>query len=176
MKEKLIHIVESLRKKGDYRYILSNYVDYNAWMDRIQKYFPNTSIENFTDFNYSTCFTMFINISNTDAKIGTESFTHFVKKNLYLDRIQIQVSVLAPYATFKYVRHVFENGEIKMCDSFKPFLEEHSSIGRLVFEFLNSSGLTILDKELLSVEIPNISLELKESNVTVYNCLFEDEY
>lgn len=34
----------------------------------------------------------------------------------------------------------------------------------------------MLDEAILNVVVPNISLELKEEDVTIFNCLFEDSY
>jgi hypothetical protein len=176
MKQEIINTVEILRKKGDYQYILSRYVDDGFWMNSLQKHLQGVYVENFTDFNYATCFTMYLNISSTNVKVGTEEFINFVKQNHNLYRIMVQISAIAPYAIYKFVRYTFDNGEIKMSESFVPFIEEHDLLGKKVSEFLALSGLQILDEEMLLVPMPDISLEMKESNVTVYNCLFEDGY
>ncbi|WP_156946351.1 hypothetical protein [Clostridium akagii] len=49
----MINIIKELRLKGDYGYVLANYVDKHSWIDRVEKNFPNDFIENSTDFNYS---------------------------------------------------------------------------------------------------------------------------
>jgi len=175
MKKELLNTIDKLRKKGDYQYILSAYVDHAFWMEKLRSYLPEMQIENLTDFNYSTCFTMYINISDTDAHVGTDKFIQFLKNNLCLYRIQVQVSAIAPYAICKYVRYSYDNEGVKMTDSFKPFLNEHAFLGNRIIEFLIQAGIKILNEEMLSVEVSNISLELRESNVTVYHCLFEDE-
>lgn len=176
MERKILDVVDMLRKRGDYQYILSRYVDGAFWMDSLQKYLQGMYIENLTDFNYSTCFTMYLNISNTNTKAGTEEFISFVKQNLYLYRLKVQISAIAPYAVYKFVRYTFDNYEIKVSESFTPFIEEHRFLVEMIAEFLTSSGLTILDEDMLSIEIPDISLEMRKSHVTVYHCLFEDEY
>ncbi|HDR7206822.1 TPA: hypothetical protein QCW56_005469, partial [Bacillus cereus] len=45
-----------------------------------------------------------------------------------------------------------------------------------ILKLLDSNGIKNLDKETLSIEVEDVSLELKETGVTIYNCLFEDEY
>lgn len=175
MQQELLDVVARLRKKGDYQYILSTYVERSLWIKKLQSLIPRMSIENFTDFNYSTCFTMYINISDTDAHVGTEKFTEYIRRNFSLYRIQIQVSAIAPYAVIKYVKYSCENEEIQMRDSFAPFLDKHDALGKKIVEFLSQSGLTILNEEMLLIEVRDIMLELRESNVTVYHCLFEDE-
>lgn len=176
MKQKL-HDIVGLTKIGyDYRYILSTYVDTSYWIDSAKDYFQGMYIENLTDFNYSRCFTIYINISDINSKTGTKKFNEFIKEKLSLYRIQIQISAIAPYALYKFIKYEFKDGEVNMKESFIPFLEEHCYIEKIVTEFLNKSGLTILDKTLLSIEIPNISMEMRKSNVTIYHYLFEDEY
>ena len=46
----------------------------------------------------------------------------------------------------------------------------------LAENLLIESKLSILSEDLLSIIIPAVSLEIKEVNVTVYNCIFDDEY
>lgn len=163
-------------KKGDYNYIIAKYVDRDFWLDISKNYFQNMYIENFTDFNYSTCFTMYLNISDSKSEVGTEEFKSFIKQNLFLYRIKIQISVIAPYAMYKFVQYDFKDGKIRMKEKFNSFIEKHSFVEKKVIEFLNMLNLTILYEDMLSVEIPNVSLEMKKTGVTIYNCLFEDEY
>lgn len=165
-----------LRKKGDYQYVLSKYVNISFWMNNLKKHFQNVYIENLTDFNYSTCFTMYLNISNTNAKVGTEEFRNFVRQNVNFYRLKIQISAIAPYAIYKFVKYTFNNNKIMLSESFIPYNNEQYIMSKNIAEFLSKSGLIILDKEILSVKVSGISLEMKKSDITVYNCLFEDGY
>lgn len=176
MEENLINIIKELRLKGDYGYILAKYVDKHSWIEKVEKNFPNDFIENSTDFNYSVCFTVDINISNTDEVPAKQSFRKYLEKNKCFYRIQIEISAIAPYAVIRYVRYVYNNGDIKMEFSSNPFIKEHIIYGIIAEKFLIESKLTILSEDLLSIIIPGVSLEMKESNATVYNCLFDDEY
>ncbi len=54
--------------------------------------------------------------------------------------------------------------------------DESKKIGSSILKLLDSNGIKNLDKETLSIEVEDVSLELKETGVTIYNCLFEDEY
>ena len=90
--------------------------------------------------------------------------------------VTIPVPAIASYAIYKFIKYEFRDGKVNMKEGFIPFLEEHCYIEKIVTEFLNKSGLTILDKTLLSIEIPNKTMEMRKSNVTIYHYLFEDEY
>lgn len=63
-----------------------------------------------------------------------------------------------------------------MQEQYQPFDEPTQQIGNEIMKYLKSERIQILERDLLEVEIPNISLELREEKVTVFNCLFEDEY
>lgn len=84
IKKRIIDRTYLLRTKGDYEYILSKYIDGNIWEKKIKKSFPNLEIDNLTDFNYSTCFTLYINIPNTNLKVGTAEFIEYIKKLFFV--------------------------------------------------------------------------------------------
>lgn len=168
--------INRVYKKGDIKYLLSKYIDINYWENELSTFFPNKGIENFTDFNYSTCFTMYINISDTSAKIGTQEFDDFIIGNGCAYRVQVQISVIAPYATVKFIKYEYDGKRIKFTSKNSPFLEEHLIISNKVNQFLYKFNLELLGDEVLSLQVADVSLELRQENVTVYNCLFEDEY
>ncbi len=176
MMQRLVKDVNLLRKKGDYGYVLSKYVNIDFWMNNVRSHFKCLYVQNLTDFNYSTCFTIYMNISDTSAKVGTEQFSDFIKENMYLYCIEFQISAIAPYAIYKFIKYVYDNDEINMIESFSPFLNEHYYFVKEINEFLSVYSLNLLDTELLSIEIPDVTLEMRKSKVTVYHCLFEDEY
>jgi hypothetical protein len=47
---------------------------------------------------------------------------------------------------------------------------------KIINDFISDYNLILLDDDTLMKEVPNISLELKEPPVGVYNCLFENSY
>ncbi len=176
MKQKILNDINKVYKSGYLEYILTKYVDKDYWMASLGTAFSKNHIENLTDLNYSKCFTMCINISQIDSNVGTVEFDKHIKVAGFLDRLQLQISIIAPYATFKYIRYEYKEGRVIYRDSFEPFFEEDSSIGQKVTEFLISNSLILLDESSLSTEVPEVTLELREENVTVYHCLFEDGY
>lgn len=176
MDQGLIDIVKILRDKGDYQYILNKYVDSSRYFTNIKGYFENMYIYDATDFNYSTCFTFYLNISDIKAQIGDNEFDNYIIKNQHLNCIQIQISAIAPYATYKFIQYIKENGQINMKESFEPFMTAHYNLSRKIDKFLIGSGLTVLKEPLLSLRIEGVVLEKRTSEVTVYHCLFEDEY
>jgi len=148
--------IEDIYTRGNTKYILKNYVNSDYWTAKIQAFFNSYYVENLTDYNYSTCFTMYINISDTTAEVGTEEF--------------------APFAVIKYIKYEYDNGNFSYEDSFLPYMHSHYVLDDKIKEFLEKNNVHLLGSDILSLEIDNISLELKEEGVTVYNCLFEDEY
>ncbi len=168
--------IEDIYTRGNTKYILKNYVNSDYWTAKIQAFFNSYYVENLTDYNYSTCFTMYINISDTTAEVGTEEFRNFIKDFGPLYRIQIQISAIAPFAVIKYIKYEYDNGNFSYEDSFLPYMHSHYVLDDKIKEFLEKNNVHLLGSDSLSLEIDNISLELKEEGVTVYNCLFEDEY
>lgn len=177
MNNKVMRDVENLRKKGDYCYVLMRYVRRDFWMEVIKSHFPDMHVENSTDFNYSACFTMELNISNIRVCLGSDIFKEFIKNNGSLYRIQIQISSIGPYATYRFYRHFWENEVINLDSQLEPYLPEHKDVKKRVIDFLSKINLTVLDDEaLLSTIVPGVSLEMKEENATIYHCLFDDGY
>lgn len=175
LKEELISTVKKLYKKGEYGYVLLNYAYKNYWIEKIKKILPNNYIENQTDFNYSTCYTTYINVSDVAAGYLDRNFDEYIKNNGKLYLIVLNVSAIAPYATFTYHYYTFEVGEKKVYTSYSPFTEEDSQVGVQLKNFLHNLGIKVLqDKELLSLIVPGVTLELKKDRVTIYHCLFED--
>ncbi|WP_433709064.1 hypothetical protein [Paenibacillus illinoisensis] len=43
-----------------------------------------------------------------------------------------------------------------------------------MIHILDENGVLALDKKILDVIVPNISLELKKEKAPIYTCLFED--
>lgn len=176
MVETILQDIRKVYKNGDIKHILNEYVDKDYWIYEIKNFLSNNTIENQTDFNYSTCFTMCINISDVLADVGTNEFDEYIKNTGFLYRIQIQISIIGPYATFKYIKYEYDGKNINFNESTKPFISGHSVIGNQVEKFIKDHNLFLLNQEILSVEVKDVVLELKESDVTIYNCLFEDEY
>lgn len=176
MKQKILDDINRIYKNGYVEYILAKYISEDYWISNLRKYFSTNYIENLTDFDYSKCFTMCINTSHTMAHIGTVEFDKYIKTEGLLDRIQLQISVLGPYATIKYIRYEYIDGKIIYSDSSKPYKEQDSFLKDKIIDFLKTNNLILLDENILSIEVPQVVLELREENVTVYHCLFEDGY
>lgn len=172
----IFEYIDRVYKNGDIKYLLSKYIDTNYWLNPLREFFINNSIESFTDFNYSTCFTMYINSTDNSSKTGTQEFNDFIINNGCMYRVQLQISVIAPYANVKYIKYEYKDGNIQFFSSSSPFCESHLTILNKIKEFLNKFNLQLLNDEVLSLEINDVSLELREKNITVYNCLFEDGY
>jgi len=148
----IAEIVKSLYRNPAGSSLLLKYVDRDYWIDKLKEYFPNKYIDNLTEFNYDKCFSMYINLLDNKGSIGTKEFDEYIieNKNLYI--LIIEISVLAPYC------------------------EEHMEFHKIINDFISDYNLILLDDNTLMREVPNISLELKEPPVSVYNCLFENSY
>lgn len=171
----IVEIVKSLYRNPAGSSLLLKYVDRDYWIDKLKEYFPNKYIDNLTGFNYDKCFSMYINLLDNKGSIGTKEFDEYIieNKNLYI--LIIEISVLAPYCVFKYLRYYVDE-EIKCETSAMPYCEEHMEFHKIINDFISDYNLILLDDNTLMREVPNISLELKEPPVSVYNCLFEDCY
>lgn len=176
MKENLLKIINKVYS-GDFQYVLSRYVNRNYWNDILEKELVTSYIDNLTDFSYSTCYSFFIYPRNgKKIQVGSDEFKKYLENNGIKNIVSIQVSAIAPYAVLKYFSYFYEKGNIKLQEQNEPVDEESREISSSIQKLLNAYNITVIPVELLDVEVPNISLELKESETTIYNCLFEDSY
>lgn len=88
----IVSEVGNLFTQAQFGYVLARYVDRDHWRDRIAGLFPSKFIENFTDFNYSRCFSLYVSVSDIRAEVGTAEFSDYIIKNGFLDRVLIQIS------------------------------------------------------------------------------------
>ncbi|GAA0776079.1 hypothetical protein GCM10008908_28830 [Clostridium subterminale] len=171
----IVEIVKSLYRNPAGSSLLLKYVDRDYWIDKLQKYFPNSYINNITDFNYAKCFSMYINLSDIRADIGSKEFHEHIENEKDVYGIIIEISVLASYCVFKYSRYYID-GQTKCETSSIPYCEKHMEFNKIINNFISDYHLILLDDNTLMREVPDICLELKEPPVSVYNCLFQDDY
>ncbi len=67
-------------------------------METIQFVFVDT----LTDFNYSKCFSYFIQ-SSEGATIGSDGFKNYLKEEKEITGVLVLISAIAPYSVVKYV-------------------------------------------------------------------------
>jgi hypothetical protein len=171
----IINKIIRVYTEGNLSYILNKYIDKNYWNEQLKLYFGELYIENMTDFNYSKCFTFGINISDVKAKLSDDQFEEYLKKNSYLYRIEIQISLLGPYIRYIYLKYSLnDQKKVILNSNNKPFNMEHSIYADKLNCFINNEKLNLLGDDILKTKVPGITLELREGDVSVYNCLFED--
>ncbi|MEI4803807.1 hypothetical protein WAZ07_21715 [Bacillus sp. FJAT-51639] len=177
MKQKVLNTIEGLYHCGDFGYVLLNYIDTNVWTNKFTHEIRDIHIDNLTDFNYSKCFTLYIQSSvQPRLQIGTDKFNSYIRENFYLNGLLVYISAIAPYAAIKYIKYEYVEGDVEMQEQYEPFDETTKQIGNEILKYLENEGIQLLEKNLLEIKIPNISLELREEKVTVFHCLFEDGY
>lgn len=174
MKEILLKKIDSLYRQGDFQYILAKYIDRDYWFDTFNDKVDQIFIDNMTDFNYSTCFSYFIQSTLFPVfTIGNNKLTDYLKEGNESMGVMVLISVIAPYAVIKYSRYTYTNGAVQLHEAYSPLNHETKRIGESIQNILHNSGIQALDENILNVTVPDISLELKEENVTIFNCLFE---
>ncbi|MGC4377584.1 hypothetical protein WD019_11680 [Fictibacillus sp. Mic-4] len=177
MKEKIVNEIQNLFHNADFGHVLLNYVDTDIWFKKISSHLNGPYlIENLTDFNYSRCFTTFLfREFESEIKLWTDDFKEYVKQRSYVEGLAIYISVIAPYSSIIPFRYEYINGEIKMKELGNSSNKTLVSAKQEILKLLNREGIQILDKEILEIKIPNISLELyeDEDEVSIFNCLFE---
>lgn len=177
MKEILLNTIDRLYGKGDFQYILAKYIDKEFWVRKFNDEVERIFVDNLTDFSYSTCFSYFIQSSlSPNVRIGSDEFNNYLKEMQEITGVTILISAIAPYSLVKYVRYNYNNEAVQLHEAYSPFNKETERIGIRIIEILNNNGIQTLDETILNVVVPNIALELKEENVTIFNCLFEDSY
>ena len=168
----LIDEVNLLRKNGDYEYVISKYIKKNYWINKVKNAIKERYSYDMTDFNYGTCFSVWINISNTNAEVGTDAFREFLNKNSELTVMNIQISAIASYYIIRYLRYCDKNLKSSFYSS--EYIEKY--IEKKVVTLIEMEYNKRLYEKELNIIISDVKLELKEENVTIFNCLFEDEY
>lgn len=176
-KEILLNTIYRLYGKGDFQYILAKYIDKEFWARKFNEEVKGIFVDNLTDFSYSTCFSYFIQSSlSSNFSIGSDEFNDYLKEMQEITGVTVLISAIAPYSVVKYVRYNYNNEAVLLHEAYSPLNKETEKIGIRIMEILNINGVETLDEPILNVVVPNISLELKEDDVTIFNCLFEDTY
>ncbi|MBA4603756.1 hypothetical protein [Thermoactinomyces mirandus] len=162
---------------GDFGHVLLNYVNVHVWAKKIAHHIKNINIDNLTDFNYSKCFTLYITPSfHPKIEIGTDEFSSYIRKCTYLNGLMVYISAIAPFAAIKYVKYEYIDGEIVVQEQYQPYDEKTGEIGKDILKLLEDHRIKVLGRKLLETVVPNVSLELRKKEVTVFHCLFEDGY
>lgn len=164
----IVSEIQEIYQTGVPNYVV-RYINRDYWQEKINKFFKDSSIENETDFNYSKCFSLKINISPSQ-----ETIQEYLRSHQHHYSLLIQVSILAPYGMLKFQRYSLENNFAILDASDIPYLSEHQDFLRLAEKFFEHYRITLLKDDLLKLPVPGITLELREGNPSVYNCLFED--
>lgn len=170
----IIKVIESVYKNGDLTFLISSYVDKDYYLKSFKELFVGKHIENMTDFNYSKCFSICINLSDIDSPIGSQQFEQFITDSGNIYRVDVHLSVIAQYAVVKYLKYEIKDNKVVVQSSNTPYLPNQNDFDDKIKEFLNGKGYMLLDDVELTKAVPGIVLELQEATPSVYNCLFED--
>ncbi len=174
--DSLIQLLLYRYQYGVLTHTLFTYVHPDFWIPKFQSYFPDKTVHSHTDFNYDKCFTIWINLSDTDADLTEQKFDDFLNLNGTFYILKILISVLGPYAMVIFAKYYRENGETKLEISNQPFLEEHKVYQLRLAELIKNENLNVFDDDTLDIIIPGMVLELTDNEASVYNCLFQDRH
>lgn len=170
----IMKVIENVYKNGDLSFLLSSYVDQDYYLQSFNELFVGNHIENMTDFNYSKCFSMCINLSDINSPIGSQQFDQFIAENGSVYRVDVQISAIAPYAMVKYLKYEKKEHMVVLHCSNVPFFPNQNMYDEKIKRFLGGKGYVLLDDVELTKAVPGIVLELQKETPSVYNCLFED--
>ncbi len=174
-KNKVISEIEQIYKHGDCKYAIWNYVARDFWIKLFKDWFLDLYFENKTDFNYSVCFTMSLNLSPINKGLMSQEFDNYIKEKGQVDFLVADISVVAPYATVRYVQYRLIDGKSIPFSSYVPFKPEHEKYGDKLKKHLKEKYITCLEDEILFSRVDDgISLENRTEDVRIYNCLFHD--
>ena len=154
-------------------YLLRTYIDRRYWMSELQKSFGVTNIDNLTDFNYARCFTYFISEPDLPLVAGDGGIRNYVTNHGILDRVEVLISTLGPYLTYKFVRYEYKDGEVVFGIG-SPAEGWKRRIDDALLDFCTRNDLFVVSDADLQEKIEGIALELHGPNPSVFNLLFED--
>ncbi|WP_143188034.1 hypothetical protein [Thermoactinomyces sp. DSM 45891] len=168
---------ERLYSNRDFQYYLS-YVDRKYWENKLINAIKDIGIDNLTDFNYATCFSLFVYPSDIGVKlsIGGRNFANYLAEHKVLNAVMIRISAIAPYSVIHYWKYEHADEGNKLTESAHSLDEFTQRVGEGIKDFLQQFDVKQIPEECLNIVVPDISLELKEENATIFNCLFEDNY
>ncbi|MFB5764064.1 hypothetical protein [Paenibacillus medicaginis] len=172
--ESVLKVIENIYKNSDLSFLLSSYVARDYYLQDFRELFAGNKIENMTDFNYSKCFSICVNLSDLDSPFGSQGFDQFISENGNVYRVDVLMSVIAPYAVVKYLKYEKKENKVVVLSSNIPFLTNHNYFDEKLRQLLSNKNYKLLDDDVLTKSVPGIVLELQEFTPSVYNCLFED--
>ncbi len=173
MNNELFQNINNYYSKGIHAYTLEKYISRDYWTEKLNAIFQDFRIINLTDFTYSKCFTLLIDLSSVISEQGSLEFRSYLETNTMYG-IRIEISVVGPFACAWFIKHRIRNNKEEYVQNEAPFIKEHSHLGQLVNLFFTENGLKRLENEELALKTPGIILELSQDQATVYNCLFID--
>ena len=154
-------------------YLLNHYVDKDRWLGEVKLCFGVSHVDNLTDFNYSNCFVYAVNEGGLDLRVGVPGFVEYLEKNGELNRVQVMISALGPYLTFRHLKYENIDGKISLI-SYEPRAEFRFDVESRIRKLCEKNNLYIIEDDILRKTIKDISMELAGQNPSVFNLLFED--
>lgn len=164
----------SAARQYNFSYMLDRYVDPNAWVADIRSCFSVDYVDNLTDFNYSNCFNYAINEGGLELYVGAPQLIEYLTKHGEFNRLQLLISTLGPYLTYRYLKYNYSNGSILLSSVYEPDsnFRRWAEIG--VTEFCVKNSLYIIDDADLKRQVEGVSMDMAGENPSVFNLLFED--
>lgn len=138
----IIKAIQNVYQNGSLSFLLSSYVDRDYYLQNYKELFEDNHIENMTDSNYSKCFSICINLSDMDFPISSQEFTQFLMENCNLYRVNVMMSVIAPYALVKYLKYGIQANQITVQSSNTPFLPNQNMYNEKIKKIIYGKGYT----------------------------------
>lgn len=154
-------------------YLLNHYVEKDRWLEEVKSCFGVSYVDNSTDFNYSNCFVYAVNEGGLDLRVGAPGFIEYLGKNVELNRVQVMISALGPFLTFKYLKYKNTDGKISLV-SCEPHAQLRRDVESRIIRLCEKNNLYVIEDDILQKTIENVSMELAGQNPSVFNLLFED--
>jgi hypothetical protein len=151
------------------------------WDAVVAAEFAGYSMWNLGDgFNYSKCYTYAILLHPGQYRYP-ESLAEELERIRRFGGQQytllLKLSVIAPYYLAKILLRTLDGHGNRVEEEMRSPSEEHAALLRRAEEFAERQGFVRIPREYLAVLVPGAELELAQpGEVTVYNCLFEDEF
>jgi hypothetical protein len=154
-------------------YLLNHYVEKDRWLEEVKSCFGVVHVDNLTDFNYSNCFVYAVNEGGFELCVGEPRFIEYLGKNVELNRVQVMISALGPYLTFRYLKYKNTDGKISLI-SYEPHAQFRRDVESKIIKLCEKNNLYVIEDDILKKTIKNVSMELAGQNPSVFNLLFED--
>lgn len=139
------------------------------WDITLKQYFPDSLVDNFTDFSDSTCFTYFIGCDSSQFTIGSKALSAFLTEGNNGYYVKMQISLLAPVICVAFCKYDKSPTAFNLSD--EPFTQSQHDVYVAVMKFAKANNFQLKKMG----ELISLTAFVSGKHESAYSYLFEKE-